>query len=186
MTNASAFDRAKLSELVVYIANKLADDTSLGAVKLNKILWYCDIQAFVLYGKAITNATYVRKPLGPVARELMPVENALVTDESIVVVRQPSAAGTFQRRPIAQREAVLDGFEPREIALIDSNIEGFRNATGTLLSRLAHTHACWYLAKPDQEIPYYAGFLTDGLATEADIARGLELAREYGWFTPAA
>src|SRR5438067_13073106 len=67
------FDEQKFRELILYFAQKSADDPAFGAVKLNKLLFYADFVSFAKRGKAITGATYFRLPHGPAPRQLLPI-----------------------------------------------------------------------------------------------------------------
>ena len=56
---APALNERKLRELVVLVANKSEGDPHFGAVKLNKILYYAEFQAFRILGSPIAGATYI-------------------------------------------------------------------------------------------------------------------------------
>jgi len=57
------FDREKFKTLV-YIAWKAGGRDWFGATKLNKVLWFAEARAFVLHGKPIVGATYIRQNMG--------------------------------------------------------------------------------------------------------------------------
>lgn len=60
---------AKLVEVIHYICDKAASaPEELDQIKLNKILWYSDAQAYMTKGSPITRERYIKKPFGPVAR----------------------------------------------------------------------------------------------------------------------
>lgn len=70
------FDRSKFKELVLYLSAASTADEGFGMVKLNKLLYHADFEAYRLLGHSITGATYEKQAYGPVAREL-----PLVLDE---------------------------------------------------------------------------------------------------------
>ena len=55
-----AFDREKFKQLVHYVIWNGKRDW-FGATKLNKVLWFADARAYVLTGRPITGATYIRE-----------------------------------------------------------------------------------------------------------------------------
>ncbi len=59
------FDAAKFRELFLYIAESCAEDPRFGAVKLNKILYYADFEAYRRLGEPITGDTYRKLSEGP-------------------------------------------------------------------------------------------------------------------------
>ena len=55
-------DWAKFKSAVHYICDKASSDPSvLGAIKLNKVLWYSDLINYLITGKPITGETYIEK-----------------------------------------------------------------------------------------------------------------------------
>jgi hypothetical protein len=69
-------DRDKFRELVIYVADRLADDTSFGDTKLNKVLHFVDFFGNSHLGHAVTGATYQKAEHGPLARALLPWETS--------------------------------------------------------------------------------------------------------------
>lgn len=82
------FDREKFKTLVVYIAWKAGRRDWFGATKLNKVLWFAEARAFVLHGKPIAGATYIRQKHGPVPREFMPIRSELERQKRIRVFKE--------------------------------------------------------------------------------------------------
>jgi hypothetical protein len=71
------FDHDKFKRLVQYIAWKAGRRDWFGATKLNKVLWFADARLFVLRGRPIAGATYLREKFGPVPKQMMPVRAEL-------------------------------------------------------------------------------------------------------------
>jgi len=69
-------DFEQFKRLVHYICS-VADQDQLGAIKLNKILWFADAMAFARDGQSITAATYMKQKFGPVPRPMVPAMDAL-------------------------------------------------------------------------------------------------------------
>jgi len=55
---------------VLYLSQRSADDPGFGMVKLNKLLYRADFEAYRLLGHSITGAVYEKQDFGPVARPL--------------------------------------------------------------------------------------------------------------------
>jgi hypothetical protein len=72
------FDREKFKSLVHYIIARAGNKPGFGATKLNKVLWFADARLFMLRGKPITGAAYIREKWGPVPQQIMPVRDELV------------------------------------------------------------------------------------------------------------
>lgn len=70
MAQEVEFDAARMRALTLYVCRRCSRFQRFGTTKLNTILWYADFEHYRRFGRAITGATYVRQPDGPVAREL--------------------------------------------------------------------------------------------------------------------
>lgn len=177
------FNRDKLKELVLYVAEREFDDPRFGKVKLLKILWLSDFLAYAKLGEPITGATYRHLDQGPGPAELPDLLKEMdETGEAKVYERDHF--GWEQKRLLAYRQADLDVFSPQEIALVDEVIKSSWDYNGTDISNLSHVNALgvgWRLTSRGQEIPYYSVFVSDEPLSAHDIQRGQELAKENGW-----
>ena len=72
------YDKSKMRELILYIARAQADDPTFGRVKLAKLLYFADNEAFVRLERPITGATYQKLPEGPAAREFVPLRDEML------------------------------------------------------------------------------------------------------------
>lgn len=175
------FSEQKFQELLLYVAEKCADDPKFGATKLNKILFFSDFFAYALFGKAITGATYQRLDYGPAPRELLPVQQKMKNagDAALAIKR----LGTkVQKRLTALRESNLSAFNGREIALVDHVIDQLRDSNAQEVSHRSHVNSLgWQVAANQEEIPYSTAFLSCDPPTAEDVRRGQELAAEHGW-----
>src|SRR5437588_9769045 len=97
MAGRREFDGAKFKELVLLLAEESAarGDEGFGIVKLNKLLYRADFEAFRLLGQSITGATYERQDYGPVARELPLALDELA--QSGYLIWQHIPAGPYTR-----------------------------------------------------------------------------------------
>ena len=51
------YDERKLTELIVYVADRLADDRAGGSTKLNKVLFFADFAHVRQHGTPITGVS---------------------------------------------------------------------------------------------------------------------------------
>ena len=170
---------SRARELILYIADKCLNDPTFGKTKLNKILWFADFLSYVYYGEAITGIQYQHKDFGPVPCIIDDLQEEMQAERDLVLKRIP--VYDYERtRIISLRQANLDNFKPRDIALIDNIIQVFWGKRATDVSELSHGKA-WNYVNPFESIPYQAALLSDEGITNEDIQRTKELAEQYGW-----
>jgi hypothetical protein len=169
----------RLAELIIYVADKCADDPYFGAIKLNKILWNSDACSYAFYGEPITGVAYQKLPMGPAPKRFLPVKETL-RERGHIVERRPQLGRFIQHRIVPLREPDLTVFDARDIAIVDNVIEFLADKNAGQASKQSHMRG-WEMAKTKQDIPYEAIFLSDEGITEEDISRTQELNRELGW-----
>jgi hypothetical protein len=178
------YDEQRLKELMLYVAEKLADDAQFGSIKLNKVLFYSDFLAYGQFGRPITGATYRRLARGPAPRVLPEIRAQLIEDRE--AVEAPGTRFGHQRsRLVPLRSADLSIFSALEIALVDTVIEDFRQKNAYQVSEYSHKEAAWQLAPTGEDIPYSAVFLSSQKPSLSDMERGQEIAKEHGWLAPS-
>jgi hypothetical protein len=176
-----SFDGRRLKELMLYVSERLFDDPSFGAVKLNKVLYFSDFIAYSSLGHSITGATYQKLKNGPAARQLLPAQHELQTEHAAELVESAYFGGFTQKRLIPQRKAELSSFSADEIALVDEVIEDLRGRSASEVSDLSHRAVGWQIAEIGEDIPYETALLSDDPLTMEDVERARELASEHGW-----
>jgi hypothetical protein len=170
------FDRQKFKALVVYIAWKAGRRDWFGATKLNKVLWFAEARAFVLHGKPIVGATYIRQQHGPVPKQIMPVRDELVRLGHIQVFNEGKL-----NRITADAKPDMSEFSKDEMQIIDHWIEYIdKEHTATTISDESHDYA-WSIAVMGEEIPLYA-ILAERIRepTDQELERLKEKARAHG------
>ena len=117
-------------------------------------LLFSDFLAFERLGEPITGHKYLKKPNGPILRNLLPVLERM--REAGDGFEKQSQAGPYtQHRFVARRPAKLSGFSADEIALVDEVIEMLRSLrTTSQLSDFSHRHPAWVHTHDDEEIDY--------------------------------
>jgi hypothetical protein len=155
------FDGAKFKELVLLLSEDslTAGDEGFGMVKLNKLLYRADFEAFRLLGRSITGATYERQDYGPVAREL-----PLALDElgrAGYLTWQHVPAGPYIRNiPEAREPADRTLFTDDERAIIGTTLQELAPMGGAAVSRWSHEESAGWRVNPNgAEITYESGLI---------------------------
>src|SRR5207248_4161087 len=115
------YSQEKLEELILYMSRRMAEDghKGVGRIKLAKLLFFADFEAFARYGRSITGASYTVDEHGP------------APDQELTATRDLEAAGDFgwekrwrkQQVPIAKRDARLEVLLPSELEIVDELLD---------------------------------------------------------------
>jgi hypothetical protein len=188
MNEAMTFNRGKFKELVVYLcaAAEQAGDEGFGMVKLNKLLFRADFEAYRLLGHAITGETYEKQEFGPVARDL-----PIVLDELAAAGRlrwQSIPRGPHTRKVPTMVDdlfavADMSAFPPDERELIETAQGELASHGGKSASEWSHEESAgWRMAEAYGEtIDYATAIISTEPIPEADLIRASKYVRERGW-----
>jgi uncharacterized phage-associated protein len=163
-------DRAKFKELVLHLAQASAEDEGFGMVKLNKLLYRADFEAYRLLGKSITGETYEKQDYGPVARELPRALDELGKDQRMQWQHIPS--GPYVRDVPEPREteaADVSLFTDEEMKIVRRALEELAEHGAKSVSQWSHeTSAGWRVKQIGEEIPYSSAMINlEPLSREA-------------------
>ena len=155
------FDADKFKELIVYAAERSVDDQSFGAVKLNKILYYSDFDAYRLLGHPISGATYRKLQAGPAPKQLLAAREELI-QEGRLRSESRQYFNRVQKRlvPVAGASAMIEMFSSEEREVIDSVIDFLRPMSAREASDYSHREPGWVLAGDREVIPYESAGLS--------------------------
>jgi hypothetical protein len=174
MPTAAAYkptlDLAKFEELLVYIAERSADDPAFGKTKLNKILYYIDFNAYGQLGQPVTGATYQHRAYGPVPLEINRARNRAVSSGAVGVDRALSF-GYRQERLIARRSADRTVFTQAELDVIDVVVDWLRPLNAVQVSDLSHDEMGYRATSEYEVIPYESVYISRRKPSNADISR---------------
>lgn len=177
-TVGGEFRDDKLRELIVYVANRSAEDRWFGATKLNKLLYYSDFAAFRQLGAPITGADYMKLPEGPAPREFLRARQSLLADGSIGIESRP-LMGYIQQRVVAHRPADQTLFSPDELAVVDEVIDSLGGLTSRQVSDMSHEEPGWKMAADYETIPYATAWLSPEPLTQDQLEHGLKVAGNH-------
>jgi len=163
------FNNQKFNNLVHYICHKCDNAEILGATKLNKILWYCDVFSYRWMGKSMTGEKYIKRQYGPVPSHIISTLNELEWDGKIAT-RDKEYFGHRKKEYISLKRPDISLFTSDDISMVDDIIDIIcLEHTAKSISHSTHDRI-WELAEIGEEIPYYTIFASElGEITEEDI-----------------
>jgi hypothetical protein len=159
----------RLAALTHYIIWK-CDPASLGKTKLNKILWFADVEQYRRTGRTITGATtYIKLQHGPVPKGMVSTLDALEREGKVSVSTE-----NYYGRPKAMFLALtrpdLVEFDADEIATVDMVADVVcRDHTASSISRLTHD-VLWDETELGGDMAINAAAVVPGEVTAEDIA----------------
>lgn len=160
-------NREKFKALIHYVCAQAPNLKSLGAVKLNKILWFAERDCY-LRGEPISEVPFIKLQHGPVPKA-MPKFLEELEKEGSLIVRRTEWRGKPKTEFISLTEPSLEGFTPLQVSFINRAIQSICTLhTADSISRVSHDEV-WHLAAMGEEIPYYAAFGKRGEITEDDV-----------------
>lgn len=153
----TAVDTSKLQEAVHFVTRTMANDPDkLGAVKLQKILWYFDARAFFFTGRTATGATYVKKDHGPYSYDIPRAVADLVTARRLHTDKDPTFYGLEKSRFIGKGETKKSVFSDKELRWLREITEDVcENHTASSISEKTRGPV-WKMAQDGKEIPFAA------------------------------
>jgi hypothetical protein len=131
----------KLAAAAHLVIARLPPDR-LGAVKLNKILWFADCEHYRRHGRSLTGEeAYVRRPQGPCPYRMEGTLRAL-KDRGLISESIRPVVNFTRREFTALREPDLDQFTREEIDLLLSSALEIAPMSAKAASDLSHD-ALW-------------------------------------------
>ena len=79
----------KFRPLVYFLIKQCTEyPHKLGAIRLNKALWFADVFYYLSTGEQMTESVYFRRKFGPVPQHVLRVVRGL-RDENVITIREP-------------------------------------------------------------------------------------------------
>lgn len=149
----------KFKALVHYVIHQCKDNPGrLGAVRLNKILWFTDSYAYQLNGTSVTGVKYLKYKMGPVPAVISDTLKELEKDEKIHI--QEPEQKYDSRKYISRLEPDLSLLSEDECLLVQCVVDYVCNHTANLISEMTHNKV-WKAAGNGEEIPMYTTLITE-------------------------
>ena len=167
----------KFKALVHYIIQCRENPAQLGAIRLNKVLWYADVAAYQMYGKSITGSSYVKRQFGPVPKFIRKTLRELEAEGKIHIQEPKFPFGV--RKFNCLEDADTSSLSSKEQDLAEAVMDEVCNHTASRISELSHD-VVWNVVEMGDEIPLKATFAANkGAITEDTMAWAVKEAK--GW-----
>lgn len=150
----------KLKEAVHFITKRTAlEPHRLGAVKLQKIIWYFDVKSFVHTGQTATGAVFKKGQYGPYTAEINDVMKALVSEDRLFTDTE-DYFGNEKARFIGKGPTDFSVFSEKEKRWLEEIATDIcENHSATSISEKSHG-AIWRMARLGEIIPFEATVIT--------------------------
>jgi len=150
----------KLKEAIHYICRRMATRLELlGAVKLQKILWYVDVRSYGITGNTVTGAVFVKGTYGPYTLAAGPAIHQLVREGRLHADTE-EFYDNEKTRLIGKGETNKTVFSARELKWLEEITEDVCEChTAQSISERSHG-PIWQMASYGEEIPFEATAVT--------------------------
>lgn len=130
----------------------------LGAVKLNKVLYYLDMLNYAHQREVVTGATYRKRPNGPASDQLLFTLRDMANAGDLEI-RNVEFHGYWKKEYIAKVSEPAGILNASELSLLDDVIEFVcRHNSARSISEYSHSLP-WEMAEMGGEIPYRSAML---------------------------
>lgn len=172
----------RLKQMILYVSEQNVEATRFGLIKLNKIIWKADFDAFAERGVPITGRTYKRQKYGPVANEMPPVHSEMLRDGYISIRRVDFGEGIVEKRTIALCAPQLSMFSAEDLKFVNASIAYYWHKTGEEASDDSHGVA-WSTRHNGEEMPYESAYLADLTLGPSQRLRLEDRMLKQGWIS---
>lgn len=157
MATTVQYDREKMRAVILRVCRSCAP-SDLGAVKLNKVLYYLDMIHYANLRAPVTGATYRKRPNGPTSDQLL-FQLRDMERAGDIQINNVDYFGFYKKEYVAlaaEPEGVLNAVE---IGILDDVIDFVcRQNTARSISEYSHSLP-WEMAEMGGEIPYHSAML---------------------------
>jgi hypothetical protein len=162
------------TEAVAHYVIARSDPNKLGAVKLNKVMWFADLEAYRRFGRTITGQTsYEKRQHGPVPNDIVRSIRRLEQADKIATRNVPTFGGV-RREHVWLKKPDVSVFSSEEVDILNEAIVWVcDNHTAKSISELSHD-ALWEQAELGEQIPVGAATVIPDEITGEDIAWALK------------
>jgi hypothetical protein len=151
-------DETKFAELLLLVAEELADDPYGDAVKANGVLYFAEFAHVRETGVPISGVRYRKAERGPVPRGLRAVRDRLVEDGAAVLVRE-RVLGHEQHRLTPVRPVHRELFSATELKAVQDAVDLLRGHTGADAAERSCREPGWRMVDEGEDIPFVTALL---------------------------
>lgn len=156
-TGLNQFDRAKMRAVILRAIHSCCP-SDMGAVKLNKVLYFVDMIHYAHFRQAVTGATYRKRPNGPTTDQLLFVLREMQHDGH-VKIDDVEYHGYWKKQYTPLTPEPLGLLNDEEQALVDDVVDFVcRQNSAKTISEYSHQMP-WEMAGDGGVIPYSTAML---------------------------
>lgn len=158
----------RLATLAHYVIWR-CDPADLGATKLNKVLWFADLEAYRLTGNTITGAgSYQKRQFGPVPKGIMETLSELQSQSKISSSTE-NYYGFAKNMFMSLERPDISQLTAQEIAIVDMIADAIcKDHTAKSISEESHD-VLWEETSLGGDLPVGASAMMPGEVVPEDI-----------------
>jgi hypothetical protein len=161
-------DLSRVASAAHYIIAR-TEPSQLGYIKLNKTLWYADLENYRRHGVSLTSLQYyTRMPQGPMSKDVSRAVRLLIR-ESKVAERRTKVIHYTRRELIWLTKPNISMFTGEQIDLLNEVIDIVVPLTAEEVSQLTHRDALWKELKDNDPMPIGPGSVMAQLPTPRQL-----------------
>lgn len=169
----------RLRQMILYVATRSGDAKRFGRIKLNKILWKSDFDAFAARGIPVTGCAYQRLRLGPAPKAMLPLYTEMLRIGLLREEVTDFGDEVEERRPIALVDPNISYFNDEDLLFVEGAIGYYWHLTGMETSDDSHGLA-WSTRSDGEPMPYQSALLSDRRPGPRQMQRLRDRIREQG------
>jgi len=173
MADSVKYNRDKMRAVILRVCHS-CNPSDLGAVKLNKVLYFLDMISYAHRRQAVTGATYRKRPNGPTSDQLLFLLRDM-QEQGEIHVDDVDYHGFIKKHYVALVDEPAGILTNEETAILDDVIDFVcRRNTAKSISDYSHKLP-WELAEMGDVIEYHTAIL---LFPNEPSPKAFELAKE--------
>lgn len=148
-------NKEKLKNLILLIISEYGN-SKLTETKLQKLLYFCDFNAYEESGNSITGFTYKRNNYGPTIIDLRTYLKELQKEGAIQIIQGKNPFGTTQHRfaPTGEQSFDKSIFSDFELRIIEQVNNEYQELKPKDISSISHTDFPYVATKHLEDIDY--------------------------------
>jgi hypothetical protein len=167
--------------MVLYVSEQCAEAVRFGKIKLNKIIWKADFDAYAARRVPVTGRAYQRLKFGPAPIEMAPLYGEMLQDDLIAINFNDLGDNYIEHRTVPKvKSETKRFFGGDDLSFVDASIEYYWNLSGEEASDDSHGVA-WRSRADGDPMPYELALLSDAVPSDEQSRRILDMAAKLGW-----
>jgi hypothetical protein len=153
------FDREKYIDLIMYILTQCHSKPNFGKTVLCSILYFIDFNHYELYGKLLTNETYIKSKRGIRPLHFREVSEEMISKNYLFFRKEPYYNRTIYKYYLTIIPDLK--FTPQELRIINYSIKKLCNENATTITKYAKNDPPITIADFGDEIDFRYVFSRD-------------------------